>query len=81
MTPLLSVKAVAERLNASESFVRHLLASGRMRHYVLGRGQGGKRVSEEQLAEYLAATERGGAPDLPAAVGAKRPPRKKGRLP
>ena len=74
MTPLLTVKEVAKRLRASESFVRHLLTSGRLRHHVLGKCQGGKRVSEEQLADYLASTERGGV------VKTKPPPKKVARL-
>jgi hypothetical protein len=42
---LLTVKQVAERLNCSEGFVY---------------GQGGKRVSEAQVDEYLRSMERGG---------------------
>jgi excisionase family DNA binding protein len=57
---LLTVRQVAERLNCSESFVRRLIASGRLKHHVLGAVHGGKRISELQLAEYLRATERGG---------------------
>lgn len=56
---LLTVGEVSERLNASSSFVYQLLASGELRHYVLGRGQGGKRVSEEQLQDYLNRKEQG----------------------
>ena len=41
---VVTVAQVAERLNCSESFVYGLLASGELRHFVLGRGQGGKRV-------------------------------------
>lgn len=59
---LLKVKDVAEFLNASESFVYALLDSGRLRHHVLGRGQGGKRVSMEQIHEYLQSVEKGGEP-------------------
>lgn len=57
---LLTVKEAAERLNVSESFIYALLTTGELRHYALGKGQGGKRVSDEQLQEYLHARERGG---------------------
>jgi excisionase family DNA binding protein len=57
---LLTVTEVAKRLNCSESFVYRILASGELRHFTLGRGQGGKRVSEEHLQEYLAEKEKGG---------------------
>jgi len=60
MGKLMTVKDVADRLNCSESFVYNLLASGALRHYRLGKGQGGKRVSEEQLQDYLSAQEEGG---------------------
>ena len=57
---LMTVEEVAERLNASTSFVYQLLATGELRHFVLGKKQGGKRVSEEQLQDYLHSRERGG---------------------
>jgi excisionase family DNA binding protein len=60
MTAMLTVKDVAGRLNCSESFVYELLASGELKHFRLGKGQGGKRVSEEQLQEYLLTREHGG---------------------
>jgi excisionase family DNA binding protein len=63
---LLTVKQVAEKLNVSESFVYGLLASGRLKHHALGKAQGAKRITEQQLSEYLTATERGGDPRLPA---------------
>jgi len=59
---LMKVKEVAKFLNASESFVYALLESGRLKHHVLGRGQGGKRVSLEQLQEYLGGVEKGDRP-------------------
>ena len=57
---LMKVKEVAEYLKVSESFVYALLQSGRLKHHVLGRGQGGKRVSMEQVQDYLRQTEQGG---------------------
>ena len=57
---LMTVKEVAGFLHVSDSFVYALLGSGRMKHHVLGKGQGGKRVSMEQLQEYLQNVERGG---------------------
>jgi excisionase family DNA binding protein len=59
---LMKVKDVAEYLDVSESFVYGLMQSGRLKHHVLGRRQGGKRVSMEQLEEYLQSVERGGGP-------------------
>lgn len=59
---LMKVKQVAEHLGVSESFVYALLQSGRLRHHVLGKGQGGKRVSLEQLQEYLGCVEKGDRP-------------------
>jgi excisionase family DNA binding protein len=58
---LLKTAEVATRLNCSPSFVYDLIATGRLKHHRLGRGQGGVRVSEDQLQEYLQTTERGGA--------------------
>jgi excisionase family DNA binding protein len=58
---LMKVAVAAWRLSASESFVYQLINDGRLKHYRLGTGQGGLRVSEEQLQEYLATQEEGGA--------------------
>lgn len=60
---LLTVGAVARRLGLSDSFVYGAIAAGRLRHHRFGRGQGGIRVSEAQLAAFLAATERAAASD------------------
>lgn len=59
---LLTVRQVAARLAVSPSFVYALLTGGRLKHHRLGGGQGGIRVSEQQLGEYLCGTERGGEP-------------------
>jgi len=59
---LLTVKEVAKRLAVSESFVYGRIADGSLKHYRLGKGQGGIRVSEEQLQEYLKGREEGGEP-------------------
>lgn len=64
-TLLMTVAEVANRLKCSESFVYQLLSSGELKHYGLGQGQGAKRISEEQLEEYLAAKERGGPKPTP----------------
>lgn len=64
-TFLMTVAEVAKRLQCSESFVYQLLSSGELKHYGLGQGQGGKRISEEQLEEYLASRERGGSDPTP----------------
>jgi excisionase family DNA binding protein len=81
---MMTVDDVAARLKASESFVYAAVAEGRLKHYRLGKGQGCIRISEEQFAEFLRQTERGGEPakeeapkpldDAPAA-----PPRAKGK--
>ncbi len=57
---LMTAADVARRLNASDAFVYGAIAAGRLKHHRLGRGQGGIRVSEEQLADFLRRTERGG---------------------
>jgi excisionase family DNA binding protein len=55
---LLTVEEVSERLNVSPSFTYARISDGSLRHFRLGNGtQGGLRISEEQLAEYLAARE------------------------
>jgi excisionase family DNA binding protein len=66
---LLTVKEVAQRLSCCESFVYELLRSGELMHFVLGRRQGGKRVSEEQLQDYLTTRERGGPKEPPTPTG------------
>ena len=60
-SPLLKISEVAKRLSVSTAFVYEIIAEGRLRHHRLGRGQGAIRVSEEQLAAYLASCE--SAPD------------------
>ena len=61
----MKIKDVAKRLNASPSFVYDLL-SHELKHYRLGKGQGGVRVSEEHLQEYLDRKEKGGESRSPA---------------
>jgi excisionase family DNA binding protein len=61
---LLKVDAVARRINASESFVYQAIGEGRMRHIRLGKGQGGLRVSEAMLREFLEERTQGGTTDL-----------------
>lgn len=63
---MMKVEDVAGRLNVSDSFVYDAIADGRLKHHRLGRGRGGIRVSEEQLAAYLRDTERGGKSEEPA---------------
>ncbi|HYH63311.1 MAG TPA: helix-turn-helix domain-containing protein [Urbifossiella sp.] len=57
---MMTVEDVARRLNVSDSFVYGAVSDGRLKHHRLGKGQGGIRVSEEQLAAFLRLTERGG---------------------
>jgi excisionase family DNA binding protein len=59
---MMKVAVVAWRLSVSEAFVYQLIAEGRLKHHRLGKGQGGIRVSEEQLQEYLVGTRKGGEP-------------------
>lgn len=56
---LLRVPDVAKHLNCSTSLVYDLIASKRLGHHRIGRGQGGVRVSEEQLQAFLTQTEAG----------------------
>jgi excisionase family DNA binding protein len=54
---MMKVTEVAQRLNCSPSLVYALIESGRLKCHVIGNGrQGGKRVSEEQLAAFLMET-------------------------
>lgn len=53
---LLKVDAVARRLNNSPSTIYALIESGELEHYRCP----GIRISEEQLARYLTASQRGG---------------------
>lgn len=55
---LLKVKEVGERLNISVAKCYELVESGKLGHHRL---DGAIRISEEQVKEYLAMTER--APD------------------
>lgn len=57
---LMNVEDVARRLKVSPSFIYQAVAEGRLKHFRLGKGQGGLRVSEEQLEVFLEAQERGG---------------------
>lgn len=56
---LMKVAEVARRLNCSEGLVYAAIAAGELLHYRLGRGQGGIRVSEAQLAAFLTGREKG----------------------
>jgi excisionase family DNA binding protein len=71
-SPLLKIPEVAQRLSVSTSFVYEIIAEGRLGHHRLGRGQGALRVSEQQLAAYLASCESAPAENQ-AAVTRPRP--------
>lgn len=47
------IKQVAEMLNCSVSFVYDLIAEGRLSAKRLGKGQGGLRISETALNDFL----------------------------
>jgi excisionase family DNA binding protein len=62
---LMKVKEVAERLSCGPSQVYALVQAGRLRAYRLSArtgGQGALRVSEAQLAAFLADAETGAGP-------------------
>ncbi len=71
---LMTVEDVARRLNVSDSFVYGSIADGRLKHHRLGKGQGGIRVSEAQLAAFLRLTERGGEEIPPEPTQEPAPP-------
>ncbi len=54
---LLTVKQVAERLGCCPGTVYLLCAAGKLMHRRVGLGRGRIRVSEEDLAAYLAAAK------------------------
>jgi excisionase family DNA binding protein len=66
------VAEVAARLKCSPSFVYEVIANGELQHYRLGKGQGGIRVSEAQLEQFLEGRERGTDPTLRPNKPAKR---------
>lgn len=68
---LFKVPAVAKQLNCSESFVYEVIADGRLKHHRFGKGQGGIRVSDAQIAAFLADTERCGHPAAAAPAAPK----------
>ena len=80
---MMTVEEVAQRIAMSDSFVYGVIADGRLKHHRFGKGQGGIRVSEQQLAAFLADTERGGdTPNEEAtrpAEDAPKAPRAKGQ--
>ncbi len=58
----MKVRGAAARLEVSPATVYSLVASGRLGHYRVGLGRGAIRISEEHIAAYLLAAERGVAP-------------------
>lgn len=60
MDNLMTVQEVKDRLHCSPAHVYALIDAGELRCYRIGLGkQGGVRVSEEQLQEYLKKKEHG----------------------
>src|SRR5262245_21643955 len=57
---LMTAREVAQKLRLSVSFIYERIADGSLPHFRLGSGQGGIRVSEEQLAAYLRSHEQHG---------------------
>ncbi len=68
MTALMTVSEVAERMRISVSSVYVKVADGSLPHYKIG---GAVRISEVQLASYLASKERGKMRRAPAPVTLK----------
>lgn len=62
---LFTVKEASEALSCSGSFLYARIADGSLKHYRLGKGQGGIRVSDEQLQEFLKEREKGGEQPSP----------------
>jgi len=60
-----TVREVAKSLEISVSLTYRLIESGKLRCTRHGLGRGVIRVSEAQLADYLAMAERGPRPTLP----------------
>lgn len=56
---MMRVKEVAGRLDVSTCTVYDLVAAGKLRCHRIGMGRGTIRVTEEQLAEFLANSETG----------------------
>jgi excisionase family DNA binding protein len=59
------VKEAAIRLEVGVGTVYALVAAGKLRCYRVGVGRGTIRVSEEQIAEFLASCETGPKPVAP----------------
>jgi excisionase family DNA binding protein len=66
-----TVRDAAQRLEISVSLVYRLIESGKLRCTRHGLGRGVIRVSEAQLADYLASVERGPRPSLPESATLK----------
>ena len=73
MTKLLTIAEVAEALSLSESTVRGLCSSRKLRHERHGVGRGTIRIPPEALEEYRAAVT------VPPARESPPPPRPAGR--
>ncbi len=76
----LTVREVASRLRISASSVYLLVESGRLPHHRLGTRRGAIRVSEEDLAAYLADCRESRAEERPAPPPVSRPKLKHIRL-
>lgn len=60
---LMTILDLKKRTKLSRAFWYARIQDGSLKHYRLGRGQGGIRISEEQYQEYLKAKEQGGRQD------------------
>jgi excisionase family DNA binding protein len=63
----LTVHEVADRLRVSHSSVYLLVESGRMAHHRIGARRGAIRISEDDLAAYLAENRQGQRSESPPA--------------
>ena len=76
----LTVREVATRLRVSASSVYLLVENGRLSHHRIGARRGAIRVSEEDLAAYLARCRQEGTEGRPAPPPVTRPKLKHIRL-
>ena len=54
--PMLDIEEIAEKLKVSESTIRGLVRSGKLRAYRIGGKRGRLRFKEEDLSSYIEST-------------------------
>ena len=53
----MTVRQAADRLEVSQSLVYGLIASGKLKHYRIGKGRGCIRIADEHVVEFLRGAE------------------------